>query len=165
MRWGILPLLTVSSSQSAAHPHIPLSTALGAVARPPCPPWGSVGSGGFWGCRIHFRGCFCAVLGFLGSEPLLELGSRVLRVPGVPLSPPMVPCTRMGRLVTYVLLVRRVARKHRFDEAPRPGVTVVFLTFLVVVQGEGGGVPTSETESSLRCSRRTTRVPAIMMMN
>ena len=68
--------------------NISLAMALGAVARSPCPPWGSVGSGGFWGCRIHFRGCFCAVLGFLGSEPLLELGSRVLRVPGVPLSPP-----------------------------------------------------------------------------
>ena len=58
--------------------YIPLSTALGGVARPPCPPWGSVGFGGFWDFRIHFRGCFCAVLGFLGSEPLLELGSRVV---------------------------------------------------------------------------------------
>ena len=80
---------------------IPVSTALGAVARPPFPPWGSVGSGGFWGCRIHFRGSFCVVLGFLGSEPLLELGSRVLFVPGVPLSPLMVPCTRRARRARY----------------------------------------------------------------
>ena len=45
----------------------------------------------------------------------------------------------MGRFsVTYVPLVPRVARKHRLVQAPRPGVTVVFLTFRVLAQGGGG---------------------------
>ena len=38
----------------------------------------------------------------------------------------------------WVLLVPRVARKHRLVQAPGPGVTVVVLTFLVLAQGEGG---------------------------
>ena len=42
----------------------------------------------------------------------------------------------MGRFaVTHVLLVRRVAWKHRLVQAPGPGVTVVSLTFLVLAQG------------------------------
>ena len=45
----------------------------------------------------------------------------------------------MGRfLVTYILLVLRVAWKHRPVQAPGPGVTAVFLTFLVLAQGVGG---------------------------
>ena len=72
-----------------------------------CWPWG------FWGCGIHFRGCFCAVLGFLASEPLWELGSRLLRVPGVPLSP---PCTRRARrarlfFLAFGLSLGTVARR------------------------------------------------------
>jgi hypothetical protein len=39
----------------------------------------------------------------------------------------------MGRfLETFVLLVRRVAWMHRLVQAPGPGVTVVFLTFMVL---------------------------------
>ena len=46
----------------------------------------------------------------------------------------------MGRfLVTYVLLVPRIARKHRLVQAPRPGGTIVFLPFLVLAHGRGGG--------------------------
>ena len=41
--------------------------------------------------------------------------------------------------MTYVLLVPRAACKHRLVEAPGPGVTVVFLTALVLAQGRGGG--------------------------
>ena len=42
----------------------------------------------------------------------------------------------MGRFsVTYVLLVPRVARKHGLVQAPGPGLTVVFLSFLVLEQG------------------------------
>ena len=45
----------------------------------------------------------------------------------------------MGRFsVTYVLLVPLVAWKHRLVQAPGPGVTVVFLTFVVLAQGGGG---------------------------
>ena len=41
----------------------------------------------------------------------------------------------MGRfLVTYVLMAPPVARKHRLVQAPGPGLTVIFLTFLVLVQ-------------------------------
>ena len=46
----------------------------------------------------------------------------------------------MGRFsVTFILLVLRVARKHRLVQAAGPGLTVVFLTFLVLVQGGGEG--------------------------
>ena len=41
--------------------------------------------------------------------------------------------------MTYVLLVPRVVRKHRLVQAPGPGLTVVFLSFLVLAQGGGGG--------------------------
>ena len=45
----------------------------------------------------------------------------------------------MGRFwVTCVLLVPRVARKQRIVQAPGPGLTVVFLVFLVLAQGGGG---------------------------
>ena len=44
----------------------------------------------------------------------------------------------MGRFsVTCVLLVPRVTRKHHLVQAPGPGVTVVFLTLLVLAQGGG----------------------------
>ena len=36
-------------------------------------------------------------------------------------------------------LVPRVARKHHPVQAPGPGLAVVFLTFLVLAQGGGGG--------------------------
>ena len=46
----------------------------------------------------------------------------------------------MGRfLVTYVLLVPRVARKHHFVQAAGPGVTVVFVTLPVLAHEGGGG--------------------------
>ena len=45
----------------------------------------------------------------------------------------------MGRFpVTYVLLVPRIAHKHPVVQAPVPSLTVVFLSFLVLAQGEGG---------------------------
>ena len=40
--------------------------------------------------------------------------------------------------MTYVLLVLCVGQKHCLVQAPGPGVTVSFLTFLVLAQGEGG---------------------------
>ena len=36
-------------------------------------------------------------------------------------------------------LVPRFARKHRLVQAPGPGLTVSFLTFLVLAEGGGGG--------------------------
>ena len=53
-------------------------------------------------------------------------GSVVLRV-------------RQGRFsVTCVFFVPRAAPKHRLVQAPGPGLTVVFLTFLVLAQGGVG---------------------------
>ena len=44
----------------------------------------------------------------------------------------------MGRFsVEYVLLVPHIARKRRLVQAPGPGVTVVFLTFLALAQRGG----------------------------
>ena len=44
----------------------------------------------------------------------------------------------MGRCsVTCVLLVLRMACKHHLVRAPGPGLTVVFLIFLVLAQGAG----------------------------
>ena len=40
-------------------------------------------------------------------------------------------------LLLLAWLVSRVARKHRLVQAPGPGLTVVFLIFLVLAQGEG----------------------------
>ena len=72
MRLSIMPLLTVYSSQSAAHPH-----------------------------HQVFGTCF--------------------------------------------LLVPHVARLHRLGLAPGPGLTVTFLTWLVLAQGRGGTVITKLT--------------------
>ena len=36
-------------------------------------------------------------------------------------------------------LVPRIARLHRRAQAPGPGLTVTFLTWLVLAQGGGGG--------------------------
>ena len=45
----------------------------------------------------------------------------------------------MGRFsVTYVLLVLHIAPKHRLLQASGPGLTVVFLTVLVLAPGGGG---------------------------
>ena len=41
--------------------------------------------------------------------------------------------------VPLAWLVPRVAREHHLVQAPEPGLTVVFLTFLVPAQGRGGG--------------------------
>ena len=49
----------------------------------------------------------------------------------------------MGRFsVTYVLVVLCVVRKHHLVKAPGPGLTVVFLTFLMLAQ-RGGFTPYS----------------------
>ena len=132
--------------------------ALGAVACPPCPPWGSVGSGGFWGCRIHFSGCFRAVLGFLGSEPLWELGSRVLRFPGVPLSPPwclarVAPVARVARVFFFLALgssLGTVARRAR-------SACFAGFSFRDRVRQHGGGLAPPRPEgywyALQRCSR------------
>ena len=45
----------------------------------------------------------------------------------------------MGRFsVTHVLLVSHAAWKHCLAQAPGPSVTVVFVTFLALVQGGQG---------------------------
>ena len=55
----------------------------------PVSPVGKCWLWGFLGLPNPFSELFLCGFGvFLGSQPLLELGSRVLRVPGVPLSPP-----------------------------------------------------------------------------
>ena len=45
----------------------------------------------------------------------------------------------MGRFsLAYVLLVPHVVHKHHLVQAPGPGLTVVFLIFVVLAQGGGG---------------------------